>query len=525
MLERNRKKIGVLLLYICFCVLLILALSKKETYNQDEVSSYGLANHQGTLFLSAEIGKIYKNAEEPFLNYMTVKENERWDYYNVWIRQGEDVHPPLYYAVLHTISSFFPEKLSKWFAGSINIVFSLLSLFVLRKIACYFTQNDEVCFLISVGYVLSSGIIASAMLFRMYNMAMFWVLLISYLFLKMLEEGVNNRLLVMLFITTVLAALTHYYCIIYIVLISCVWGSYLMIKKQFKTLCIWGVMMLGAGGSAILVFPKMLSHIFSGYRGVEAFNNFQNNSDYWGRLKSFFSFISVQVFGGWLGYLLLILVVGGLYVWYSKKGKAFKGEKLIPYLLVFLPIIFYFLLVSKTAAFQIDRYIFPIYGIAFVTLTCFFNILASHCFSYRQQVLAVCILIAFMTNGSWKGVTWAYLDRGSKPVIELAQSRSEVDCICISDVISRVHPRYREISSYASVTFVPLDNLSYLPQFEKECEKLVVIIMGTDSHEEYLSAVMDKYPKLTQYEKTLNWGEGTTYYLSVENNEVGVQVE
>ncbi len=56
-------------------------------------------------------------------NYFAVKKNERFDYRKVWKNQKNDVHPPIYYILLHTICSFFPGKFSWWYAGSINIFF------------------------------------------------------------------------------------------------------------------------------------------------------------------------------------------------------------------------------------------------------------------------------------------------------------------------------------------------------------------------------------------------------------------
>ena len=57
-------------------------------------------------------------------------------------------------------------------------------------------------------------------------MAMFWITLLSYLFVK--EVG-NKRsgwkFYVSIFMTSVVGALTHYYCIVYTVGISAVYGS------------------------------------------------------------------------------------------------------------------------------------------------------------------------------------------------------------------------------------------------------------------------------------------------------------
>ena len=57
-------------------------------------------------------------------DYMKVQNGQRFDYVNVWRNQTNDVHPPLYYALIHTICSVFPNKFSKWFAAGINVICS-----------------------------------------------------------------------------------------------------------------------------------------------------------------------------------------------------------------------------------------------------------------------------------------------------------------------------------------------------------------------------------------------------------------
>ena len=159
---------------------------------------------------------------------MTVSKEHRFDYKNVWINQSHDVHPPLYYAILHTICSFFPEKFSVWYAGIINIIFAMLSLFLIRKLMTFLTNNKIIVFVTSIGFVLCSGVISNVSFLRMYVMTMFWILLILYMFLIILRSGVSKRNLFQLSLVIVFSALTHYYCIVFAVLISCVYGIILL---------------------------------------------------------------------------------------------------------------------------------------------------------------------------------------------------------------------------------------------------------------------------------------------------------
>ncbi|MBQ8527225.1 MAG: hypothetical protein IJ429_02010 [Lachnospiraceae bacterium] len=521
MLKKYKNKIVTVMLYIVFCFILVFAISNKENYHVDEVFSYGLANHKsdGAASMKIKKGKVYENPLNPYNKYMTVNKKHRFDYKSVWENQKNDVHPPFYYAILHTISSLFPGRFSRWFAGIINIGFAVLTLFMIRKLILYLTEDKAVCLLLSVGFVLNSGIISSTTFFRMYVITMFWGCVLSYLFLRMLREGVSWKWLGLLYITTVLSALTHYYCIVFVALMSFVFGIFLLIKRMWKKLLGFCATMVLAAGTAILIFPSIIEHMFFDYRGEEAITNLQNSQDFWARIKSFFGFANNQLFGNQLGYLVLIILFAALYAYCIREDTASekkKGEKdgggIFQYVFLFVPVLIYFLLVSKIASFVSDRYLFPIYGVAFVLFLCCVNHLLSACFGRSQQIALLCVLLAFITYGSWKGIGWPYLYQGTDKALESLEQYSDTDCIFIYSERFQVQYKFREIACYDSVTFLKDDNLSKLPEYEEQCDELIVIINSRNTHADYLNEIMTKYPTLTQYKELNGVGEGKTYY-------------
>ncbi|NLM16869.1 MAG: hypothetical protein GX221_04060 [Candidatus Riflebacteria bacterium] len=136
-------------LFIFFFMLLFLQLAlllfymyNKASYTPDEILSYGLSNSTKSLFLYPHPWK--RNQKSTNFNdwipgrtieeYVTVQENERFSYKNTWQNQEQDTHPPLYYLILHTICSFFPETFSKWQGFSINILCFVLTQILLFTI-------------------------------------------------------------------------------------------------------------------------------------------------------------------------------------------------------------------------------------------------------------------------------------------------------------------------------------------------------------------------------------------------------
>ncbi|MDF2567934.1 MAG: hypothetical protein K0R90_1390, partial [Oscillospiraceae bacterium] len=83
----------------------------KQGYHIDEVYSYGLSNSYYKPF-PTDRNKWLDNSY--FNDYLEVGKNDKFKYDSVYYNQGEDVHPPLFYFALHTISSFTPNSFSKW---------------------------------------------------------------------------------------------------------------------------------------------------------------------------------------------------------------------------------------------------------------------------------------------------------------------------------------------------------------------------------------------------------------------------
>ena len=129
----------------------------------NELFSYGLSNSE--INLPFQEGKYIISKELFYKKYLSVNKTSRFNYYKVWENQSKDVHPPMYYVFLHSICSLFPEKFSKCYAGSINLFFSLLTLYTSRKLIINLTNDKEKCNIISFILILSPGILSAIFFF------------------------------------------------------------------------------------------------------------------------------------------------------------------------------------------------------------------------------------------------------------------------------------------------------------------------------------------------------------------------
>ena len=55
-------------------------------------------------------------------NYLKAKDN-RFNYASVYYNQIQDVHPPLFYMLVHTISSIFNNTFSKYIICAVSLPF------------------------------------------------------------------------------------------------------------------------------------------------------------------------------------------------------------------------------------------------------------------------------------------------------------------------------------------------------------------------------------------------------------------
>ncbi|UKI17161.1 MAG: hypothetical protein L6V87_04995 [Ruminococcus sp.] len=120
---------NIIFIIVVIAQLIFLSVSfavNNTAHHEDEYFSYGLANSQNRVYLYGSAFQVPDNYNvwmtgDDFKYYIETNEESRFSYDTVWKNQAADTHPPLYYAVLHTICSFFPDQFSWWWAFGINL--------------------------------------------------------------------------------------------------------------------------------------------------------------------------------------------------------------------------------------------------------------------------------------------------------------------------------------------------------------------------------------------------------------------
>lgn len=371
-LPEKKKKFMIgaaflILLVLQFLVLLYFG-TRKSGFHEDEFYSYYSTNKTAGLFVN---DRTWLDRES-YRNDFVVLEGEEFRYDVVKMMQSWDVHPPLYYYILHTVCSLFPGIFSKWLGISVNLIafvpgFLLLAYLVYQSVVADDSEESRkkgimLSFLTCLAWGFCAAVVSGVMFIRMYQWLTLFVLLCACLHIRAVRKNeFGLRFLIPLGITVFLGFLTQYYYIIFHFFMGVGFCFLLLKEKRIRTLLAYGFSCALGLLSAIVYYPSCLSHIFRGYRGTEAVSEFSNAGNTLDRLKFFVSLFDKYVVNGTLAVIILLICLLWITVFYREKRKPEKGIGLLLFTCAG-----YFFTISKTALLlgeTSNRYQLPVYGI------------------------------------------------------------------------------------------------------------------------------------------------------------------
>ena len=177
-------------------------MAQKQVIHPDELFSYGHANSSQGTYLSNDLDPYFANLEQVFYNkwidgrylfeYLTVQEEETFRYDLIWDNLAKGVHPPLYYVLLHTVCSFFPETFSIWFSGGLNILLWCLLLIAYLKLAKEFFPTNAWAMLPVLLYAFSAAGFSTVLFLRLYVLQTLLAVCLVYEHVKLLKKNEAN---------------------------------------------------------------------------------------------------------------------------------------------------------------------------------------------------------------------------------------------------------------------------------------------------------------------------------------------
>lgn len=174
-----------------------------------------------------------------FTDYVTANGKGRFNYLSVYFNEKDDVHPPLYSMLLHTMSSLFPGVIVPFLGCFINILAILGCVLLIFRLGEVLESGGilpegsgelwGVC--AALLYGISSGAIATALLIRMYGLMTFFCVALFYAHLKKWMGNGFGRKNKGLAAVTMLGFWTQYFFLFYCLALAAVTAGLLAAKK------------------------------------------------------------------------------------------------------------------------------------------------------------------------------------------------------------------------------------------------------------------------------------------------------
>ena len=218
MKKQNIFNILFIIIVIILSFLMLYFINQKEGFHEDEIFSYGSSNYKydnvfqaaahmdsrnraiEKYIISDTIGQTIKNiiyyaknseeygnviyeimsADKPIWktpedakNYLSVTSDEIFSFVPIYYNQARDVHPPLFYFLVHIVSILFLNNFSKYIIFLINIIFFIGICILIRKILKLY-DKEKLSIPAIILYGASIGGISTVIFQRMYSMLAFF---------------------------------------------------------------------------------------------------------------------------------------------------------------------------------------------------------------------------------------------------------------------------------------------------------------------------------------------------------------
>lgn len=523
-----------LLLLLLQLLLLIYYGSRKSGFHEDEFYSYYSTNKTAGLFVNDR--EWIDNGS--YRNEFVVLPGEQFRYGIVKQMQSWDVHPPLYYYILHTVCSLFPGVFSKWLGIAVNLTAFVPCFFLLAgivyEIAGKGEKGERLAFLTCLLWGGSAAVISGVMFIRMYQWMTLFVLLCAWLHVRAVrKQKFGLPFLIPVGVTVFLGFLTQYFYMVFHFFLGAAFCVYLLSRKKIRVLLSYGAACVLAFGLAVLYYPASMSHIFRGYRGTEAMDEFADTGNTLERLQFFTELFDKYEVAGCLAVILLVICL----LWVTRSC-LLRREKLVDHLagrkesgrlpveiwLLVSACAGYFFIVAKTALLlgeTSNRYMLPIYGLLLFLLLYFLTEPLSGFLPEGKKTgfILFCVLCAgvLLMNGiSLKAGRVFFLYEEERAAMAFVRENKDVPVVVFynSASESNVWRLSDELMEYPEIYLASEDNMDELTdETLNTSDRVLAYVADHESGTACLDRLLESNAKLTEYRLIAEKGLWKLYEL------------
>lgn len=538
--------------YLIIIILILIGIRvyfgyQKEDFFMDETFSYTLMNMKegaGMIQTAPEFNNIWISGDK-IKNMLVVSKDEVLRYDIVYYNQTQDVHPPLYYFLLHTASALSFGNFTKWTGIILNILIFIGISFVLYVIGKKVFKSTIWAIVLVAIYGVSAGAIFSTIFIRMYELLILFVLLYLNKVIDILKkniidkEDITKKDMLELVTIFVLGMLTHYHFIIISVLISLVLFIIMLFKKvKISRICTYvGINILGLLIYSA-IYPSFYTHMFGTQRGTESTGNLLNLADYADRIKRGINVFDVNIFGevGKIIIPIFILFItlavikkileNGLKKVEEKDGKKEETECIDKYILgiVIISTIIYFMLVGKIVPFMSIRYFLIIVPLIHIVLVYIFKFVMETL--VKKEILRISMVVIIILGYMLISLTVAekneFLYKGSNNMYKEIEKTGVKDYIYYYNNFYEVNSDITRYTKDVNVYFADINKVSENNSNEKETgiaeirkkDKINIFLYNThlDKIDEILQKLNKEYKVIKE---TKNFYRKSVYNIKI----------
>ena len=513
----QNKKTSYFLMTILMLLQLMMCIyfgMQKQGFHQDEYYSFFSSNRSLGLY---EPDREWQTART-IRNEFVVLPGEGFRYGLVAQVQSWDVHPPLFYDLLHTMCSIFTGEFSKWLGIAVNMIAFVLCFWILRALLARLGAGPPMQLLICSIWGFHPMTISCVMFIRMYMWLTVFVFLCALLHVRMLQEarqmerpgGISFyiRFLIPIMICSYLGFLTQYYYMIFFFFIGVFYTCWTLAteglrEQRMRSAFLHAGIYVGACAASLLLavvsYPASVSHIFRGYRGKEAAAEFVSAANIGQRIGFFLGLLNQDVFEGCF-YLLLFFLLTGFVLYRISIKTELK--------MLLFAVTGYFLIVAKTALLlgnTSNRYQMPVYGLILLSMILAAKEVVLHGRKYKKVTALLLVLAAFILEAKGlfvnRNVLFLYPEDAQR--IAYAKENSDIPVIIMyhDQTPDNVWRLTDELLEYPQMYFMSEANKA--PVTDKaivSAGKLLVYAADYDTQDESLQGILESNPNLTGYD-------------------------
>ena len=487
--------LSVLSILLCICVSVLFGF-KKQGYYIDEYYLYSLAN--GTQ-LGIDIQPGQWNDTARYYGQFVSEGTENYHYRQIYDNLANfGVHPPLYYVILHFVSSVFTGVFSKWIGISINIFLLIPVLILVRGIAWRLSGENEVIALLTVAlYGISPATISMVVLVRMYLLLSLWTILYAYIHVEDLKRQKLSvkQFLIPVFLCGFFGFLTQYFYVVIMFFITFVYAFYLLVFcHRVKDAIMYGLTALSSLVCTYFVWPVSYFHIFKGYRGQGAVTQLQDVAQLVNRLRTHIGYLNKTVFGGLIPVFIILLIYGIILlikrcIQIKKDGKTVMGTLTEPtkgFIMLLIAVSLNYLVLTQIGLMDgitCIRQYYTAYALFLVLLPVgIYRLFEIKRISTGISVIITAIMIcAVLVSGHiQKSVIYLYED--NKVATDYAKAHPETKVLMVHKDDGMYDSVIQEVLLYPRIFFVTDEEIEKINDTELSSadELLVYMTSGTD---------------------------------------------